>query len=88
MEGKGEIFVNEAHQSGLDVLLFQIGHHGFMKLLAIAALKITEFHDGEWCSNVTKAGFSFDQKISGELGLGPFLGFCRFIRWGTCGGGL
>jgi hypothetical protein len=59
MEGKGEIFVNEAHESGFDVLLFQIGHHGLMELLAVAALKVTEFHDGERCSSVTKAGFSF-----------------------------
>ena len=59
MEWKGEIFVDEAHEAGFDVLLFQIGHHGLMELLAVAALEITEFHDGEWCSSVTKAGFSF-----------------------------
>ena len=88
MEGKGEIFVDEANESGFDVLLFQIGHHALMKLLAVAALKITEFHDGERCSSVSKAGFSFQQEISGELGLDPRLGFRRFIRGWTCGGGL
>ena len=88
MEGKGEIFVDEAHESGLDVLLFQIGHHGLMELLAVAALKITEFHDGERGSSVSKAGFSFQEEISGELGLDPFLGFCSFICGGWCGDGL
>ena len=86
MEGKGEIFVNEAHESGLDVFPFQIGHHGLMELLAIAALKVTEFHDGERCSSVSKAGFSFQEEISGELGLDSLLGFRRFIRGGKCDG--
>ena len=88
MEGKGEIFVDEAHESGLDVFLFQIGHHGLMELLAVAALKITEFHDGEWCSSVTNAWFALQEEISGELGLEPLLGFRRFIRGGKWGGGL
>ena len=88
MEGKGEIFVDEANESGFDVLLFQIGHHALMELLAVAALKITEFHDGERCSSVSKAGFTFQQQISSELGLDPRLGFPRFIRGGTWGGGL
>ena len=88
MEGKGEIFVDEAHESGLDVLLFQIGHYGLLELLAVATLKITEFHDGERCSSVSKAGFTFQQQISSELGLDPRLGFPRFIRGGTWGGGL
>ena len=88
MEGQGEIFVDEAHESGFDVLLFQIGHHGLMELLAVAALKITEFHDGERGSNVSKAGFSFKEEISGELGLDPRLGFRKFIRREKCGGGL
>ena len=88
MEGKGEIFVDEAHQSGLDVLRLQIGHHGLMELLAVAALKTTEFHDGERCSSVSKAGFSFQQEISGELGLDPRLGFRRFIHGGKWVGGL
>jgi hypothetical protein len=59
-----------------------------MELLAVAALKITEFHDGERCSSITKAGFSFQEEISGELGLDPLLGFPRFIRGGKFRGGL
>ena len=88
MEGKGEIFVDEAHESGFDVLLFQIGHHALMELLAVAALKITEFHDGERCSSGTKAGFAFQEEICGELGLDPRLGFPSFIRGGKFRGGL
>ena len=88
MEWKGEIFVDEAHEAGFDVLLFQIGHHGLMELLAVAALKITEFHDRERCTSGTKAGFAFQQEISGELGLDPLLGFRRFMRGGKFRGGL
>ena len=59
--------MDEAHETCVDVVLLQLGQHRLMKLLAVPALKITEFHDGEWGTGAAKAWFSREQQLSGEL---------------------
>ena len=88
MEGKGEIFVDEAHESGLDVLLFQIGQHSLMELLAVAALKITELNDGEWGTGAAKAWLSREKQLSGELWWDALFLFRVFSRQWRCVVGL
>ena len=47
--GEGQIFVDETDQPWPDVSLLQLGQNLLMKALAVRALKVTEFHDGERC---------------------------------------
>ena len=45
--------MDKANQSGGDVLAFELWHQLFVKTAAVAALKITEFNNSEWCAGVT-----------------------------------
>ena len=66
VEGQRQILVNKSDQAGIDVLAFELWHHLFVEATAVAALKITEFHDGEWCAWVTQSRFPVQQQRTGQ----------------------
>ena len=58
--------MDKTNQSGVDVVAFELRHHLFVEATAVAALEITEFHDGEWCVGVTQNRFPLQQQRAGE----------------------
>jgi hypothetical protein len=71
VEGQGQILVDEAHQSGVDVMLFQLRQHLLVKVPAVGALKIAEFHDGEGCLRGAHGRLAIEQQFGCE----------RRLRW-------
>ena len=53
VEGQREIFVDKANEASVDVFAFELWEDPFVKATAVTALKITEFHDGERCADVS-----------------------------------
>ena len=66
VKGQRQIFVDKTNQSGVDVVACELWHHLFVESTAVAALEITEFHDGEWCAGVTQNRFPLQQQRTGE----------------------
>ena len=68
VEGVEEGLWDKANQAGVAVLAFQLWKDLFVKVTAVAAFEITEFHDGEECAGLSQSRFSLKKQQAGQRG--------------------
>ena len=68
VKGERKIFMHKPNKSGVDVVAFELWKDVFVEATAVAALEITEFHDGEGCGGITQCWLPLQQQRAGQRG--------------------